>query len=255
MLGLRLISLDFTQLVAASLVPAAKARLVPQIANLTYLRRLQASGVPLQGEYAATSSAPVRMSLPEHTADAAYANLWLHALNAESVCVATGSVPLEIAGMSQLESLQLSKANLSGPLPTLSSMPSLREAILDGNNFTGSVPNTIPSTLEQLVLSGNRLTGSVPAMVTVSSGTSVLRKLDLADNNLQGTLPADLGLHPLLASIRLQGNSLNGSLPVGVSNQSEQQPQTPTTVSLHMPLASVCCPFVSYRCGVWRMVV
>jgi hypothetical protein len=49
---------------------------------------------------------------------------------------ATGGFPPELATPG-LQGLYLSKANLSGPLPGLANMTSLREAILDGNRFTG----------------------------------------------------------------------------------------------------------------------
>lgn len=117
----------------------------------------------------------------------------------------------------QVEVLQLSKANLSGQLPPLSGLVQLREAYLDGNQLVGTVPATLPDALEVLILAGNRLNGSVPSFVTVSAQLSPLRRLDISDNALAGTLPGGLGSLPNLASIRLWGNRLNGSLPAGVS--------------------------------------
>jgi len=117
----------------------------------------------------------------------------------------------------QVEVLQLSKANLSGLLPPLSGLLQLREAYLDGNEFVGTVPATLPDALEVLILAGNRLNGSVPLFVTVSAQPSRLRRLDISDNALVGTLPGGLSSLLNLATIRLQGNRLNGSLPAGVS--------------------------------------
>jgi hypothetical protein len=51
--------------------------------------------------------------------------------------IAAGGFPPELATPG-LQGLYLSKANLTGPLPALANMSSLREALLDGNRFAGA---------------------------------------------------------------------------------------------------------------------
>lgn len=80
-------------------------------------------------------------------------------------CIA-GGFPPELA-TAQMEGLYLSKANLSkAALPALANMTNLREAMLDGNRFTGTLPASLPGTVQKLSLAGNQLQGSLPAGVS-----------------------------------------------------------------------------------------
>lgn len=135
----------------------------------------------------------------------------------------------------------MSNANLTGPLPSISSMQSLQELRLDNNQFTGSVPSTLPNSPQQLVLANNKLTGSLATLVSTDPGSSALMRLDLAGNDLYGPLPADLGLHPNIKYINLQANRLNGSLPSSVSCWRCPAPL--------LCSSSGCCPVIALLSG------
>jgi Leucine-rich repeat (LRR) protein len=139
--------------------------------------------------------------------------------------------------------VRLSKANLHGSFPSeLGS--SLQEIILDGNQLTGSLPALVPAALQQLVLSHNRLNGTVPT-ITASGGSTNLKRLEVDDNMLTGTLPDNLGTHPNLMTIRLAGNRLSGSLPENVSRlQSSHCLSSPQLVAgcLHVACAAARMP-------------
>jgi Leucine-rich repeat (LRR) protein len=130
---------------------------------------------------------------------------------------AGGNLQDVISSLPGLQLVILSNANLSSPVPSISSMQSLQELWLDNNQLTGSVPSTLPNSLQQLVLTNNKLTGLLATLMSTDPGSSALMRLDLAGNNLHGPLPADLGTHPNIKYINLQANMLNGSLPSTVS--------------------------------------
>jgi Leucine-rich repeat (LRR) protein len=133
---------------------------------------------------------------------------------------AGGNLSEVINALPHLENVMLSNANLSGPVPSISGIQSLQGLWLNNNQLTGSVPSKIPNSLQQLVLSNNKLTGSLATLLPTNPGDSALMRLDLAGNDLQGSLPLDLGTHPNIKYITLQGNRLNGSLHSTVSRYS-----------------------------------
>ncbi|KAL6132884.1 hypothetical protein ACLB2K_065123 [Fragaria x ananassa] len=65
---------------------------------------------------------------------------------------------------------------------------SLIHLFLDGNNFTGLIPETLGlvQTLEMVQLDKNFLTGTVPSNL---NNLTNLNELNLANNNLTGPLP------------------------------------------------------------------
>jgi hypothetical protein len=123
----------------------------------------------------------------------------------------TGSLetPLET-----LDMLDLTDNGLSGPLILLGGLSSL---ILEGNQFTGTLPTELfefTTPLKHLNLGGNQLFGGIPPE---ASFALQLTSLQLHDNQLEGTIPPELGQLPL-ASLRLQGNNFNGPVPVDTVN-------------------------------------
>lgn len=141
---------------------------------------------------------------------------------------ATGGFPPELATPG-LQGLYLSKANLSGPLPGLANMTSLREAILDGNRFTGVsfrkrngihpvvwLPQTMPLLSLGLSLTHVWMLASQLAAFIVN----VLHHVLLCCCIHAGTLPGTLA--PTLQRLSLAGNQVGENLPPQVS--CHQQP-------------------------------
>ncbi|CAH8300132.1 unnamed protein product [Eruca vesicaria subsp. sativa] len=130
------------------------------------------------------------------------------------------------------------KNKLSGDIPEnlFSSNMTLIHVLFDGNQFTGRIPDTLSlvKTLTVLRLDRNKLTGNIP---TSLNNLTSLQELYLANNKFTGTLPNLTSLTSLytldvsnntlesspipswistlrsLATLRMEGMKLNGSIP------------------------------------------
>ena len=147
----------------------------------------------------------------------------------------TGTIPSDIANLSDLIYLDLGINSLSGDTPDLSSLDSLGFLRLDGNNLGGtmesigldsmdwlekvhlqrnSVSGTVPEiSSEKLViisLNDNKLSGTLDNLASSTSARS-LRELNLSNNNISGTIP-DLSGLKFLRGIHLADNSISGTM-------------------------------------------
>ncbi|CAI5975423.1 unnamed protein product [Closterium sp. NIES-64] len=135
--------------------------------------------------------------------------------------VLSGGLPPSLSRLSHLVALDLSSnRHLSGSIPpALFALPSLRELSLRGNNLTGEVlPSTtaaaaevapLSASLESLDVGENALSGSIPADVSLLTG---MTRLALDQNRLDGSLPRELGALWMLTDLQLQGNALQGDV-------------------------------------------
>ncbi|KAL6311417.1 hypothetical protein AAG906_035517 [Vitis piasezkii] len=118
---------------------------------------------------------------------------------------------LEVGNMVSLEWLSLSVNQLQGEIPkSFSNLCNLQVLELDSNNLTGQLPQDLLAcangTLVALSLSDNRFRGLVPYL----TGFSVLERLSLDYNQLNGTLPESIGQLAELALFDIGSNSLQG---------------------------------------------
>ncbi|KAG6408645.1 hypothetical protein SASPL_131663 [Salvia splendens] len=165
----------------------------------------------------------------------------------------TGPLPQAIGDM-KLSSLILVGCGFSGPIP--SSIGSLQQLVylsLNSNGFIGGIPPTIGklSNLYWLDLADNKLTGTIPVSDGTSPGLDMLLKtkhfhfgknqlsgeipsglfnsnmtlihLLLENNLLTGEIPSTLGLVKALEVVRLDRNSLSGSVPENLNNLTHVQ--------------------------------
>ncbi|GMN65374.1 hypothetical protein TIFTF001_034440 [Ficus carica] len=120
-----------------------------------------------------------------------------------------------------LEYLDLSYNRFRGSLPNLTIFPSLKEVFLSGNQYNGTVPETIGqlAQLESLILDGNSLEGVITE--AHFSKLTKLSSLDLSDNSL--TLKFnDHWVPPFqLDSIRLRSCKLGPQFPRWLQTQSK----------------------------------
>ncbi|GAA0164477.1 transmembrane signal receptor [Lithospermum erythrorhizon] len=96
--------------------------------------------------------------------------------------------PDSLTKLKQLRVLSLQNNSLTGPIPDISSLSSLKVLFLDQNYFSGTIPPSIPSLYH-------------------------LKILDLSHNSLTGQIPISLNNLDLLNYLRLDFNRFNGSLP------------------------------------------
>ena len=124
-----------------------------------------------------------------------------------------GSIPTELGSLSSLESLGVDNNSLTGPIPTeLGSLAALRYLSLGGNELTGVIPSELGSlsSLESLGVDNNSLTGPIP---TELGSLAALRYLSLGGNELTGVIPSELGGLSSLENLSVDNNSLTGPIP------------------------------------------
>ena len=124
-----------------------------------------------------------------------------------------GTLPVQLARLTNLTWLSLRVNQLTGPIPTeLGQLTKLTSLALDYNKMTGTIPTELArlTKLTRLDLRGNQLTGRIP---TELARLTNLRSLDLYVNQLTGTIPTQLGRLINLTSLYLGFNKLSGAIP------------------------------------------
>ncbi len=124
-----------------------------------------------------------------------------------------GTIPAELAQLTNLDSLNLSGNQLTGKIPTeLGRLNNLESLILAHNKLSGEIPAELGqlTNLRGMDLRLNQLTGKIP---TELGRLDNLRTLDLSDNPLDGEIPSELGQLSNLESLTLWFNNLTGEIP------------------------------------------
>jgi Leucine rich repeat len=101
-----------------------------------------------------------------------------------------GTIPLEIAALSHLESLSLASNLLTGTLPpALAALSGLQSVDLGGNQFSGTIPNGYYQNwghLESLIMSENILSGTISSYI---GNWGNLKELRMERNHIGGAIP------------------------------------------------------------------
>ncbi|GAU49749.1 hypothetical protein TSUD_43360 [Trifolium subterraneum] len=126
-----------------------------------------------------------------------------------------------IGNVSSLQVLELSNNQISGMLPDLSILPSLRELYLSYNKLNGEIPTTIGSITElsDLVLSGNSLEGIV--CESHFTNLSKLELIDLSYNSLTLKVTDDWVPPFQLRGLGLSNCNMNSRFPNWLQTQNE----------------------------------
>ncbi|XP_058004804.1 receptor like protein 21-like isoform X2 [Hevea brasiliensis] len=122
----------------------------------------------------------------------------------------SGNIPMWIGNMINLRTLAMRNNQLKGPLPCINLPFSFID--LSYNYLTGLIPTCLElQNTMGLYLQGNKFTGSIPESILNSSTLSIL---DIRDNNLSGKIPDSITSLPNLQVLLLKGNHLSGVIPI-----------------------------------------
>ncbi len=119
----------------------------------------------------------------------------------------TGVLP-DFTGLLSLTNLFLHKNMFVGPLPQFSSLKQLERIILWDNQLTGTIPDYDLPNLKSFSCTDNQLTGPMPAL----SNCPKLESYTCSKNLLTGPIP-NLTDKPDLFRITCYNNELTGSIP------------------------------------------
>ncbi|XP_062109878.1 receptor-like kinase TMK4 [Humulus lupulus] len=128
----------------------------------------------------------------------------------------TGTLPSNLASLSELTSFNLRCNRFSGPLPSFANLSLLQEIFLDYNNFTSVPPGCFQGLTSLLALTMNQNINLdhwvFPIELTESPS---LVKISLVSCNVKGPIPDIFGFgsFPKLRGLALSHNNLSGVLP------------------------------------------
>uniref|UniRef100_A0A0D9XTA8 Receptor kinase-like protein Xa21 n=1 Tax=Leersia perrieri TaxID=77586 RepID=A0A0D9XTA8_9ORYZ len=126
----------------------------------------------------------------------------------------SGSIPMSIGNLTELDYFNLGMNTISGRITsTIGNLTKLSKLILSDNNFTGPIPKGLFNiqTLSALFdVSRNNLDGSIPREI---GHLKNLVEFHAESNKLSGEIPSTLGECQLLQYLHLQNNFLIGSIP------------------------------------------
>ncbi|XP_060200137.1 receptor-like protein EIX1 [Lycium barbarum] len=147
-----------------------------------------------------------------------------------------------LLNLRKLEYLDLSFNNISDTIPIeLGNMTSLQTIALSANDFLRGQINIFGNlcNLQELDISNNQFSGEISQLVDgfLRCNTSKLGKLNLAYNEIRGSLPSSIGSLKHLKRIKLTGISLVGTIPDSIGNLSllEELSLSDNYMSGHIP--------------------
>ncbi|CAL5332801.1 unnamed protein product [Camellia sinensis] len=131
-----------------------------------------------------------------------------------------GPIPASLGNLSMLETLFLRSNQLSGPIPhELGNLKNLLILEMDNNQFSGNLPELCQGgKLTNFTVNHNHLIGTIPQSL---KNCSSLARARFDENQFIGNISEDLeiwGMFPNLTLLNLARNNITGSIPPGLGN-------------------------------------
>ncbi|BFG28986.1 hypothetical protein CerSpe_152600 [Prunus speciosa] len=128
-----------------------------------------------------------------------------------------GTLPKEMARLTYLKEIDLTRNYLSGTIPPeWGSLPLVNISLL-ANRLTGSIPKEIGNitTLKSLDISMNKLSGVLPPQL---GNLPLIERMLLTSNNFTGELPDTFGNLTTLKDFRVGDSHFSGQIPDFIKN-------------------------------------
>ncbi|KAH0701356.1 hypothetical protein KY284_015571 [Solanum tuberosum] len=135
-------------------------------------------------------------------------------------CEIRSQIPLGIGNLSNLNTLSLSRNDLTGSVPTtLCNLHILQRVAIEDNKLSGPLPQCLCklSSLGLVDFSNNRISGPVPSCIELGK-LKAIASIDLSRNHLSGSIPSTIGDLQNLFYLSLAYNELQGSIPESLEN-------------------------------------
>ncbi|PRP79768.1 hypothetical protein PROFUN_12630 [Planoprotostelium fungivorum] len=129
-----------------------------------------------------------------------------------------GTIPLSIANLTGLGTLNLRGCNLNGSVPSIfGRLTSLNSLQLQGNQLAGSIPDDFCNaiSLVEAFVFNNQFSGPIPSCI---GNLTKMVKFDCPGNQFSGPLPSSIGLLTQLQQLNIPNQKINGIIPDSICN-------------------------------------
>ncbi|KEH43255.1 LRR receptor-like kinase family protein [Medicago truncatula] len=136
----------------------------------------------------------------------------------------SGTLPLSLYNLSSLTDLYTADNEFHGSLPTnvFTTLPNLRRFWFGGNQFSGPIPTSISnaSRIQSFDIVSNNFEGQIPNLGRLQDlSVLALDVVDVEENNFGGPLPKIIGsLSTHLSQLAMADNQISGKIPTELGN-------------------------------------
>ncbi|XP_057873128.2 receptor-like protein 12 [Cryptomeria japonica] len=190
------------------------------ISNILKLKSLYLYSNRLNGDFSESQldnlSQLVHVDISNNLLTVKFSPTWIPKFSLQSLglssCNMEGGFPTFLITQYEVQIVDLSNNSIAGNIPQwIWGVNSLLFLNLSHNHFAGDLPHSLMgSRLQTLDLHNNNLQGQLPLL------SVLLGLLDVSENQLSGSIPAEIGEYRKLGYLSLSRNHLNGSIPPSI---------------------------------------
>ncbi|PQQ06428.1 hypothetical protein Pyn_08636 [Prunus yedoensis var. nudiflora] len=144
-----------------------------------------------------------------------------------SGCEITGPIPIWLSKLKNLQILTLDLNRITGSIPSwLGTLPRLFRMRLHDNLISGEFPKQLCKLPSLVQVHDNHYEFELPAISGPKENPSFLQHvvsllppmIDVSNNNMNGSIPTEIGQLMLLHTLNLSGNNFSGNIPTQISS-------------------------------------